>query len=431
MDTLARLRLSPQQALNLADTFGTPLYVVDEVSFRARLRQYKAAMADFEGSRVFFASKANPSPALVRIANQEGFFIDVASSGELDAALFAEVSPEQINFHGNFKSLQELELAVDAGIGEITIDNADELEEIKRLTHGKRLPKVNIRICPSVEPDTHEKIRTGQSDSKFGIPIVGGDAEAVLLRARDLGIPIHGLHAHVGSQLMDAKAQSASAFTLAEFAVEVFRKHGVTVEQLNVGGGLGVPYRESGARPQSVESYVEEVNEIVQRVYRLAEIPCPRIVHEPGRALIAESGVTLYTVGAVKELPSDPVSRFVAVDGGLYENPRSALYGAEYDLELVPRSARGGGPFGPCTVAGKHCETDSLFLHISFDAKPEPGDVIQVFSTGAYTFAMASNYNRLARPAMVLIRQNGQIDVISRRESLEDLRRRDHIPNDL
>lgn len=434
-----RFRLTAEEALSLQREFGTPLYVIDESGFRERIQRYRAALNSlWQRYEVSFASKANSTLALLRIAAQEGATIDVASRGELEAALRAGVPARQCHLHGNNKSLEELRFALDQGVSHVMIDHLGEIDMIAGLRKGET--KFVLRVAPGVDPKTHAKISTGQADTKFGFNLTNGAAEEALLYARSKGIQIVGIHCHVGSQLMDGEAQENAAELLGTWLVEMGAKHSARFDYLNVGGGLGVKYLDSDA-PETIEEYVSRVISRVRPVLEMAGIE-PLIGMEPGRSLIAECGVTLYTVGVVKRVGE---KTYVAVDGGLADNPRPVMYGAEYQVELLRDSkweyqTDGPGAMGftrevgegaVVTIAGRHCETDTLFVNVELSRLPVPGELIQVLSTGAYNSSMASNYNRFQRPATVLRRSNGDFALIQRPETYDEMFAREILPEGL
>lgn len=422
-------RLPESQARDLAESFGTPVYVVDEAHFRARIRRYRAAFAaaDPDGE-ITFASKANSTLALLAIVHEEGCLIDVASEGEFRAALRAGVPPGRCHLHGNNKQLAELDFAFSQGIGQIVVDHIGEIEAIGALARSRPCPELVLRLAPGVDPMTHAKISTGQADTKFGFNVADGSAERATRRALELGLPLGGFHCHVGSQLLDPEAQISGGQIIAEFAVRMWRETGFAAKVLNVGGGLGIRYRDSD-RPMAVEAYCEAIVRSVRQSLAGTDLRS-RLVQEPGRSLVGESGVTLYTVGVVKRVPAKEVGTrvYVAVDGGLSDNPRPALYGSPYPVERVSPQTNAG--LMTVTVSGKHCETDRLFPDIGLPADVKPGDLLQVLCTGAYNSAMASNYNRYPRPATVLLTKDGPT-VVQRRESWDELFAREEIPANL
>lgn len=420
-----RFRLSPDRARSLADRYGTPLYVLDEATFRGRIREYfDAFRAVWSKVRLSYASKANGTVAVLAIAHREGCWIDCASEGELRAAFGAEVPADRCCLHGNNKSAAELLYALDAGVGEVIADNFEELAFLATWAWDGRT-RVLLRLAPGVVPRTHEKISTGQAETKFGFSIADGSAERALLYCLERGIPAHGFHCHVGSQLLDPEAQVGGAKALAEFAAAMKEAHGFEADLLNFGGGLGSRYKEE--RPVPVSEYCALLASAVEETLLSAGLQ-PTLAQEPGRALIAEAGVTLYTVGVVKQVGS---TRFLAVDGGLADNPRPALYGAAYEVESIPRDAPSGPPpKGKTVVVGRHCESDMLFPDVDLPVA-SPGDLIQVFTTGAYASSMASNYNRYPRPATVLVREDGRVELVQRRETYEEMLERELLPEDL
>lgn len=424
-----RFRLDRPTAEALAARFGTPLYVLDERHLRGRMRAYRdAAFAASPKAEVTYASKANSTLAVLKIAHREGLKLDVASEGELRAALAAGVPAGDCHLHGNNKSREEIAYAMAEGVAHIVADNMPELETIASL--GRKTPVV-LRLAPGVDPVTHAKISTGQDDTKFGFNLADGAAEAAVRRCVDLGLAVKGFHCHVGSQLVDPEAQRAAGETIARFA-RTMVAHGVRAEYLNVGGGLGVRYTDE--RPMPTAEYCRLVTTAVLEALDGALDPV--IAQEPGRALVAESGVTLYRVGVVKTVPSPTRGRrtYACVDGGLSDNPRPALYGARYTVERPSgRQAADEAPAPPSTftVSGKHCETDLLFPDVSLPADLAPGDLLQVLTTGAYNASMASNYNRFRRPAAVLLREDGEFAEIQRRENWQEMFEREIVPEGL
>ncbi len=448
----SRFQLTRAQAEGLAAEFGTPLYVLDEASLRARIRRYQAAFAAVaDRSQLTYASKANSTLALLAIVADEGVLIDCASQGELEAALRAGVPAHRCHLHGNNKSKQELEAAIECGVHEIVVDNFAELEQIADLSRrpgrsprgdldkahatelgstGKGaapgraagdLPDLLLRLAPGVNPLTNAKISTGQEDTKFGFNIGDGSARRALQKALDAGLPIKGIHCHVGSQLLDPEAQRGAGAALARFARQMHAEFGWTCEVLNAGGGLGIRYTEQS--PMPIEEYCRLLVGAIHEELQGSGLD-PILVQEPGRSLVAESGVTLYTVGNIKRTPG---RTFVSVDGGLSDNPRPALYDARYEVLDFHEA----GDRQTVTVSGKHCETDQLFDGISLSSAIKPGDLLQVLCTGAYNSSMASNYNRYPRPATALLRSSGDFLLVQRRETWDEMFARETVPPDL
>jgi diaminopimelate decarboxylase len=412
-------------ARGLTEAFGTPLYVLDEVTLRARIRAYRQAFQDaYAESEIAYASKANSTLAVLAIAASEGCRIDVASEGELCAARSAGVPADNCHFHGNNKSHDELAAALGQGIGQIVIDNFGEIEALSAVWPPKSATKLLLRLAPGVDPITHALISTGQADTKFGFSIADGSAERAVLRCLGLGLPLVGFHCHVGSQLLDPEAQRMGGEALARFAVEMKRRHGFSASYLNVGGGLGARYTDED-RPMDVESYCRLIVKTITDALAGSGLG-PTLAQEPGRSLVAEAGVTLYRVGVVKPTSA---RTYVCVDGGLSDNPRPALYGARYDIALASRASN--AELAPVRVVGRHCESDPLIDRALLPADVREGDVVQIFATGAYNASMSSNYNRYSRPATVLIRADGRHCLVQRRETFDEMLAREIVPSDL
>ena len=417
-----RFRLSPEAADTLAREYGTPLYVLDEKTLRHRMRAYReAAFGATPKAEVTYAAKANSTLAILRIAYGEGLKLDVASEGELRAALAAGVPASECHLHGNDKSAEEIAFALEQGVAHLVVDNLLELDSLPKGT------TVVLRLAPGVDPVTHAKISTGQDDTKFGFNVADGAAEEAVRRSVARGLDLKGFHCHVGSQLVDPEAQRSAGETIARFARRMI-PHGVRARYLNVGGGLGVRYTDES--PMPVREYCRLVTQAVLDALD-GELD-PTIAQEPGRALVAEAGVTLYRVGVIKEVPSQTVGRrtYAVVDGGLSDNPRPALYGARYTVER-PGTATLRSGLRTYTVSGKHCETDTLFPDVALPEDLESGDLLQVLATGAYNASMASNYNRFRRPATVLVREDGSFVQVGRRDTWEELLARETMPEDL
>ncbi|MEJ7798232.1 MAG: diaminopimelate decarboxylase [Solirubrobacteraceae bacterium] len=407
VDEHGRLQLGGCDALELAREFGTPAYIVVEDDLRARaqtfVEAFRARTKDFD---VLFASKAFPCAAVLRLLAEEGLACDVASGGELALALRAGFDPARIYMHGNAKSIDELRQARAAGVGHIVIDNADEIERLEALVADDPAQPVLLRVTPDVRGQTHDKISTGQADSKFGFSMA--DAPAAIARLRDsAALQLVGLHIHIGSQILEL-----DPFRRAIEAIGSLGDFGT----YNLGGGLGVAYTAS-QQPPRIAEYVAAKVETAKRVLG----PGKRLLEEPGRALVANSTVTLYTVQSVKR----NVSTWVAVDGGMSDNLRPMLYGAVYEAQIVDRFTRSGTGDGTLSrLTGKHCESGDVIVQDVELADPRAGDVIVTPATGAYGHAMASNYNGVPRPPVVFV-SNGDARVVVRRETYEDLAARD------
>lgn len=412
-----RLEIGGCDATRLAEEFGTPLYVVDEATIRQNCRAYLAAFRErYPRVELYYASKAFLCMALCRVFQEEGLKMDVASGGELYLALQAGFPADRLAFHGNNKSEEELVMALDAGVGRIVVDNTLELETLSRLAAGRAEPvDVSIRVAPGIDPHTHKLIRTGQVDTKFGFDMGSGAALAAVRRAIDTpGLSVRGVHCHVGSQLLDTEAHTAAVPIMVEFLKEIRDTTGRELEELNIGGGLGIRYI-SSHQPPALDQFAESVVNVLHEKLNAAGLALPILQQEPGRFLVGEAGTTLYRVGAIKEIPG--VRTYVAIDGGMSDNPRPQLYEAVYEALLANRA--GEPAESVVTIAGKHCETDILIWDTRLPA-PRSGDLLAVQSTGAYNHAMASNYNRFLRPPVVFVHE-GRARLAVRRESYEDL----------
>ncbi|MGQ9496969.1 MAG: diaminopimelate decarboxylase [Desulfotomaculales bacterium] len=410
--------------VDLAPRYGTPLYVIDEEHLRARCRRYREAFARADNAEVIYAGKAFLTTAICRIIEEEGLSLDVASGGELHTALRAGFPPSRIYFHGNNKSPSEIRMALEAGIHRFMVDNLYELELISRATRATgRKAHICLRLTPGIEAHTHKYIMTGQIDSKFGLPIETGQAlEGVRQALASPGVELHGLHCHIGSQIFETAPFAAAARALLEFAHAAYRATGWVPEEINLGGGLGVYYAEGDA-PPSIEDYANTLIEAVSKTASELGMKVPRILVEPGRSIVSPAGTTLYTVGAVKEIRG--VRTYVTVDGGMGDNLRPALYQARYEAAIANKMH--DLPGCVVTIAGKYCESGDILVWNAGLPVPEPGDLIAIPCTGAYNYAMAMNYNRFPRPAVITV-YRGRPDVIVMRESYEDLIRNDIIP---
>lgn len=423
-----RLVLGGCDAVQLAKTYGTPLYVVDEGVFRERARRWREALRRHaDQGRVLYAGKALLTAAIVRIVEEEQLGLDVVSGGELYTALAAGFPPERIYFHGNNKSEAELQDALAADVGHIVVDGEEELLFLASLARARGVTaRVLLRITPGIEAQTHTYVQTGQIDSKFGFPLKDGLAlQGARLAASLEGLELVGYHSHIGSQILDTGAFEAAAERLLDFVAEAREITGVEPRQLNVGGGLGIRYT-GGDKEPDIESFVEKVAKRVVAGCRARGLAKPMLLFEPGRSIAGPAGTTLYSVGFQKTIPG--VRTYVAVDGGMGDNPRVALYDARHEAVLANKAAE--RPTEVVSVAGKYCETGDMLLYDVPLPKPERGDVLAVFDTGAYNYSMASNYNRLPRPAVVLV-GNGRHDVIVRRETYADVTVRDVLPERL
>ena len=409
--------------VELAKQYGTPLYVFDEVHIRKNCREFKASIDEFYGGNgmAMFASKAFSCKEMYRIVASEGLGCDVVSGGELYTALSVGFNPKNIMFHSNNKTPDELEYALISGVGRIIVDNATELETIEKIAKKLNIKaNVLLRIKPGVDCHTHDYIRTGQIDSKFGFALENGEAMEIALKTTKCeNINLCGFDCHIGSQIFETEPFCDAAVIMLNFMNDFRKKSGITVGELDLGGGFGVKYVESDdALPFKV--FMEKVSEMLKKVSKELDFPMPKIYIEPGRSIVGEAGLTLYTVGAVKTIKD--VRTYVAIDGGMADNPRYALYQAEYDIEIANKYKEPKSFIG--TVAGKCCESGDLIQENAPMQTPEVGDVLAVLTTGAYCYSMASNYNRILRPAAIFVK-DGESRVVINRESYEDIIKND------
>jgi diaminopimelate decarboxylase len=394
------------RATALAEEFGTPLVVYCEQTLRARAHAYREAAPD---AVTLYGSKAFPNLAVLRLLAEAGLGADVSTLGELELALRAGVPGERIVVHGNNKSDDELRRAAEAGVWLVVLDAADEAERAAEAG----VERVLVRVTPGIDPDTHDAIKTGHRGSKFGLP--PDQALRLIEQSRELELDVQGLHVHLGSQLLDVSPARFSVDWLAGFAAECRSELGWTPSVIDAGGGLGIRYVATDTAP-SIHEFVRTIADRLERAWNLHALPEPRLVLEPGRSLVGQAGVTLYAVGVVKH--TSATSAFVAVDGGMSDNPRPQLYEAGFTAVLANRAAE--APDGVYAVCGKHCESGDVLVERATLPEPKRGDVLAVPATGAYTLAMASNYNALPRPAAVLV-ADGSARLIRRRETMDDL----------
>ncbi|MEQ9094414.1 MAG: diaminopimelate decarboxylase, partial [Miltoncostaeaceae bacterium] len=403
----------------LAEEFGTPLVVYDEGQLRAMCAAYRSALdANAPGGEVLYASKAYFGLAMLRLAAEEGMSVDVASGGELHAALRAGFPPARIHMHGNAKSRRELDEALAAGVGTVIVDNLDEIATLGELALARgAVQDVLVRVTPGVKPSTHSYISTGQLDSKFGFSIAGGAAaEAVSLARATPGVNLIGLHCHIGSQLFDLSAYPAAAAIVADFASQV---GGEDLSVMDMGGGLGIAYAR-GDEPASVDTLVETVVDAVRAEWGRVGLAMPKIMLEPGRSIVGRAGVSVYRVMSIKDVPG--IRRYVAVDGGMSDLLRPMLYGAVYESLLANRA--GEEPAREVRLVGKHCESGDVLVGAARLPEVRPDDLVCLPATGAYGVSMASNYNGVTRPAVVFV-HDGDARLVTRREDYADIVARD------
>ena len=413
------LTFAGYDTVELAEKYGTPLYLMDEDKIREHVRAYKTAMAKYfpAGSMPEFASKAFSCKQIYRIMAGEGIDIDVVSPGEIYTAAAAGFPMENSFFHGNNKTDADIRFAIENKVGCFVVDGEDELSALNRIA-GEMGVKQNIllRITPGIDPHTHKKISTGSVDSKFGTAIETGQAMEIVKKALALGnIKLCGFHCHVGSQIFESQPFTDASEIMLEFIAEVRESLGYTAETLNLGGGLGVRYTEDDPEIDYGEK-IKEVAEILNTQCEKLGLPVPKILMEPGRSLVADAGMTLYTVGSVKEITG--YKNYVSIDGGMTDNPRYTLYESPYTVILASRANDEKDYIA--TVAGRCCESGDLIQENVKMPKPARGEILAVLTTGAYNYSMASNYNRVGRPPVVML--NSERDYLAvRRETFKDI----------
>lgn len=404
---------------DLAAQYGTALMLMDESIIRKRCREYKTAMTEClpSGSMPLYASKALSFKRMYEIMREENMGIDVVSSGELHTAVRAGFPMKKAFFHGNSKTDADICFAMENGLGYFVCDNADELNAINAEAARQGIQqKVLLRLTPGIDPHTHEKINTGRIDSKFGVAIETGQAEELILLALDKpNVELAGYHCHIGSQIFDHTPFCDAAILMLRFTAEMKKKHGYRPQILNLGGGMGVPYTVNDPAID-YSANIKSIGQLIKDTCRKLDLEPPAILMEPGRSIVADAGITLYTVTSIKKIPG--FKNYVAVNGGMTDNPRYTLYQSAYTILAADRM-NDTADF-VCTIAGCCCESGDL---IQEDVKlPEPtrGDLLAVLTTGAYNYSMASNYNRVPRPPVIMIGENGPY-VAVRRENLDDL----------
>jgi len=409
--------------VSLAKEYGTPLYVMDEALIRKNCRDFRESIDRYYGGNglVCYASKAFSCKEIYRIVDSERLGIDVVSAGELYTALSVGFPAERIGFHGNNKTEAELRYAVESNVGRIIVDNLTELSLLNRIAEeADKTVAVMFRIKPGIDAHTHSFVQTGQIDSKFGFALETGEAmEAVQAAVGMTHLVLKGMHCHIGSQIFDVAPFVEAARVMMRFLADIREETGLTICELDLGGGFGIKYTEEDT-PVPYDCYMNQVSDVIKETAEAYGLPVPFVYIEPGRSIVGAAGVTLYTVGGVKQIPN--IRTYVSVDGGMTDNPRYALYESKYEMLIANKAAQ--EKTETVTVAGRCCESGDLLGKDIPLQKAEAGDILAVLSTGAYNYSMASNYNRVARPAVVMV-ADGKSRLIIRRESLEDLVRND------
>ncbi|GIN67884.1 diaminopimelate decarboxylase [Bacillus sonorensis] len=412
------LQIGGVDVLSLAEKYGTPLYVYDVALIRERARNFQKAFREADlKAQVAYASKAFSSIAMIQLAEEEGLSLDVVSGGELFTAIKAGFPPERIHFHGNNKSPEELQMALEHKIGCIVLDNFHEISITEELCkRAGQTVDVLLRITPGVEAHTHDYITTGQEDSKFGFDLHNGQVEQAIERVLESPVfHLLGVHCHIGSQIFDTAGFVLAADKIFEKLAEWRESYSYTPKVLNLGGGFGIRYTKED-EPLAADRYVEKIIEAVKANAEHFGFDVPEIWIEPGRSLVGDAGTTLYTIGSKKEVPG--IRKYVAVDGGMSDNIRPALYEAKYEAAVANRM--GAACDDTVSIAGKCCESGDMLIWDLDIPEVRDGDVLAVFCTGAYGYSMANNYNRIPRPAVVFV-EDGEAQLVIQRESYEDI----------
>lgn len=425
IDNNGHLRLGGCDAVELAKRFGTPLYVMEEDVIRGVCREYMKAVCGYKGgAKVLYAGKAFMTTAICALIGSEGLGLDVVSAGEIRTAMNAGYDLKKAYLHGNNKTPEDLNLALEAGVGRIVIDSFAEIKLLSRIAkeHGK-VQDVSVRIKPGIEAHTHEYIKTGQLDSKFGFGAADGQGmEAVKVILAEPSLSLCGIHCHIGSQIFELQPYRDAVKVMLTFLKSVKRETGFSLTEINLGGGYGVHYLK-GDKPFRPGEYVKAMIEEIESVCANEGIPLPAFAIEPGRSIVGEAGTTLYTVGDIKHIPG--IRTYVSVDGGMADNPRPALYQAKYTCALAGKMNKPDSTV--VSIAGRTCESGDMLIWNATLPEAEAGDILAVFTTGAYHYSMASNYNMLPHPAVVLVK-NGKAELMAARQSYEDLIRNDKMP---
>lgn len=426
INELGNLSIGGCDLVELAKKYETPLYVLDETTLRNICKDYKEAFSAYKNVNMMYASKALCTLATSAILADEGFGFDVVSAGEMYTVYKAGADMKKVLFNGNNKSISELTLALELGVGRISVDNFLELSLLNVLAKSmNKTAEILLRITPGIECHTHEYIQTGHLDSKFGFDLTQIDEAVNLILDEYSNLTLRGLHAHIGSQIFETKVYHDEIEILVKELARLDEKFGLKLDEINIGGGLGVKYTESDCPPSTYEIacvIIKSLNSSVQKY----GIGYPTLFIEPGRSIISTAGVTLYTIGSSKQVPNG--KKYFAVDGGMADNARPSMYKAEYTASVANKPDAETSQ--SVTIAGRFCESGDILIHNIELPELEEGDILCVYNTGAYNYSMASNYNRVQKPAMVLV-NNSQSDIIIERETLDDLISHDRIPDRL
>ena len=420
------LEIGGCDVVDLVQQYGTPLYVIDEKTLRDICADYKKAFAKYDKVNMMFASKSLCTLATSVILTQEGFGFDVVSGGEIYTVYKSGADMNKVLFNGNNKSYDELALAIELGVGRISVDNFLELDLLNEIARSEnKIADILLRITPGIECHTHEYIQTGHLDSKFGFDLTQLDEAVDLVLNTYTNLKLHGLHAHIGSQIFETKVYHDEIEILVKEIARLDEKFGIKLDEINIGGGLGVKYTEDDCPPSTYE-IADVIIDSLQKSIKKYGIEPPALFIEPGRSIISTSGVTLYTIGSSKQVPKG--RKYVAVDGGMADNPRPSMYQAKYFAEIA--NSKEENTLQTVTIAGRFCESGDILIKDIALPQPSEGDILCVYNTGAYNYSMASNYNRVQKSQMVLV-NNSKSDIIVNRETLEDLISHDVIPDRL
>ena len=412
--------------VELANTYGTPLYIYDEATIRSITKSYKDAFKDYPNIKMMFASKAFMTKAICKIMEQEGFGLDLCSGGEIYTAKSSGFDMSKTMFNGNNKTYDEIEMALSYGIGTVSVDNFFELALLNNIAEAKnKTVRILLRITPGIECHTHEYIQTGHLDSKFGFDLTQLDEAIELIKKEYTNLNLVGLHAHIGSQIFETKVYYDEVDVIFNEIKRIKDKHGIILTEVNLGGGLGIKYTEEDT-PISIYEIAETIKKSIKIHAEKYGINEPNIFIEPGRSIVGTAGVTIYTAGSSKQVPNG--RRYQAVDGGMSDNARPSLYQAVYTVEIANKPNETETEI--VTISGKHCESGDILVKDINLPIIEEGDVICFYNTGAYGYSMSSNYNRVLKPAAVLV-NNGKSDIIINRQTYEQLCESDVIPDRL
>lgn len=417
------LTIGGVDTIEIANEYGTPAYVMDENLIRKNCRLYLDSIKKACGDNgiALYASKAFSCVYMLKVAASEGMGLDVVSGGELYTAKKADFPMDKVYFHGNNKTLEELKMAIEYGVGHIVVDNRYELETLNSLAEksGKNV-KILFRIKPGIDAHTHDFIKTGQIDSKFGFALETGEAIDILKASLEYkNITVVGLHCHIGSQIFDCDPFVHAAEVMVDFMAEATKETGIVFDELNLGGGFGIRYTELD-NPIGYDEYIGKIVSVVSDLSKKTGIKMSKLIMEPGRSLVGSAGITLYTVGSVKNIPN--VRKYISVDGGMCDNPRYILYEAEYTAVIADKAT--AERTEKVTIAGKCCESGDLLLKDAMMPEIKVGDTLAVLATGAYNYSMASNYNRIPKPPVIVVKDN-KTKVIVKRETYDDIIKND------